>query len=109
MNMDTYQGIVSALMDVQRERCRQVSQEGWSTGHDDMHRDGELAQAAASYALPARFREHLNDNATDSDPPTLWPWNPRWWKPTNRRRELVKAAALLIAEIERLDRLEKVK
>jgi len=33
-----------------------------------------------------------------------WPWNMVWWKPKNYRRDLVKAAALLVAEIERLDR-----
>jgi hypothetical protein len=27
-----------------------------------------------------------------------------WWKPKDRRRDLVRAAALIIAEIERLDR-----
>lgn len=35
-----------------------------------------------------------------------WPWNGRWWKPTNRRRDLIKAGALIVAEIERLDRAE---
>lgn len=35
-----------------------------------------------------------------------WPrsWSRAWWKPKNPRRDLVRAAALLIAEIERLDR-----
>lgn len=36
----------------------------------------------------------------------LWPWDREWWKPKDRRRNLVRAAALLIAEIERLDRAE---
>lgn len=35
-----------------------------------------------------------------------WPWDERWWKPEGGRRDLVKAGALIIAEIERLDRLE---
>lgn len=33
-----------------------------------------------------------------------WPFPPRSWKPKDRRRDLVRAAALLVAEIERLDR-----
>lgn len=39
---------------------------------------------------------------------SLWPhsWASCWFKPTNRRRDLVKAAALLIAEIDRLDRAD---
>lgn len=38
--------------------------------------------------------------------PDAWPttWAEDWWKPKNPRRDLVRAAALLIAEIERLDR-----
>ncbi|MEB3421767.1 hypothetical protein VK682_24660 [Salipiger manganoxidans] len=34
----------------------------------------------------------------------LWPWDRKWWKPTTPRRDLVKAGALIVAEIERLDR-----
>jgi hypothetical protein len=37
-------------------------------------------------------------------PPQQWPWLSKWWKPKDRRRDLVRAAALVIAEIERLDR-----
>ena len=33
-----------------------------------------------------------------------WPWDSGWWKPKNRRHDLVRAAALVVAEIERLDR-----
>ena len=40
-------------------------------------------------------------------PPPSWPWVRRWWKPTDRRRDLVKAGALILAEIERLDRIER--
>lgn len=39
----------------------------------------------------------------------VWPWDESWWKPTNRRRDLVKAGALILAEIERLDRAEAPK
>jgi hypothetical protein len=34
----------------------------------------------------------------------LWPWSVQWWKPKDRRRDLVRAGALIVAEIERLDR-----
>jgi len=34
----------------------------------------------------------------------LWPWSPMWWRPTTQRRDLVKAGALIMAEIERIDR-----
>ena len=96
-------GQTAAARDVLAERRRQVEVEGWTHEHDDQHVKGEMAGAAACYAL---YRSHV-------DPVELmgegvlemsWPWDPEWWKPTTRRRDLVKAAALLLAEIERLDR-----
>jgi len=30
-------------------------------------------------------------------------WAREWWKPKDRRRDLIRAAALIVAEIERLD------
>ncbi|WP_337264370.1 MULTISPECIES: hypothetical protein [unclassified Serratia (in: enterobacteria)] len=96
-----------ALADVMAERQRQISAEGWTPEHDDEHEDGELAIAAASYALQAGacpFGPLYNE----SDWPDFWPWDVRWWKPTNPRRDLVKAGALILAEIERLDRAAKV-
>lgn len=89
-----------ALIDVMNERDRQHNEEGWSPDHDDTHTDGELARAAACYASPILPGPH--------DLPIGWPteWDAGWWKPTTRRRDLVKAAALILAEIERLDRME---
>ncbi|AFQ48272.1 hypothetical protein [Burkholderia cepacia] len=39
--------------------------------------------------------------------PAWWPktWEPSWSKPTTPRRNLVKAGALILAELERLDRV----
>lgn len=77
------------------ERFRQEMNEHFSAAHDDTHRDNELALAAATYALPVCERR------TD-----LWPWDEEYFKPTpdNRIRELVKAGALICAEIDRLKR-----
>lgn len=91
-----------AMLDVVDERFRQRYEEGWTPDHDEGHADGELAQAAAWYALPIPIRTALDTNDID-----LWPFDWEWFKPTDRRRDLVKAGALIIAEIERLDRLEK--
>lgn len=81
------------------ERKRQVSQEGWSRSHDDKHYGGDLARAALCYAAPVG---HPAREGTFM--PKWWPWEARWWKPTpdNRIRELVKAGALIAAEIDRL-------
>jgi hypothetical protein len=88
-----------ALEDVVRERFRQISAEGWTPEHDDEHTGGELATAAACYAAP-----HF-PGGMEGRPPFRWPYDAEWWKPKSRRRDLVRAAALIVAEIERLDRM----
>ena len=91
-----------ATKDVLAERQRQTEVEGWTIEHDDQHSDGSLAQAAACCALNA---QGIPIRCGDS---TIWPWAAKWWKPRDRRRDLVCAAALLIAEIERMDRAPNV-
>lgn len=87
-----------AILDVIAERQRQKSVEGWTSEHDDEHSDGEMALAASSYALYA----HKKPIAPAI--PYNWPWEPKWFKQQGARRDLVKAGALILAEIERIDR-----
>lgn len=95
-----------AAQDVLHERMRQIGDEGWTPEHDDAHhRHGELAGAAACYALaacdpPAKDVMAAVTAATI----TVWPWDTAWFKPGDKRTALVKAGALILAEIERLDR-----
>ncbi|ELX3517520.1 ead/Ea22-like family protein [Escherichia coli] len=87
-----------AILDVIAERQRQQSVEGWMPEHDDEHCNGELAMAAVCY---------INETGTvnrNGGKPWGWPWDASWWKPNARRRNLVKAGALILAEIERIDR-----
>ncbi len=98
---------MSAIDDIAAERRRQIEIEGWTPEHDDDHADGALARAAACYAVgdrQERFQTRLGQPVMVR---TLWPWQIEWWKPTDRRRDLVKAGALIVAEIERLDRAPK--
>jgi len=87
-----------ATDDVFKERARQQGSLGWTPNHDDEHAAGELADAAACYALSASGTplEIYRD---------FWPFE-GGFKPKGARNDLVRAAALLIAEIERLDRAE---
>lgn len=105
-----------AVHDVTVERLRQVDAEGWTPEHDDEHREGEMAFAAAGYAVAAsdhtqavvhEFDAHGEPTlADDVDRPSHAPWPHGWdFKPAPARRLLVKAGALILAEIERLDRL----
>ncbi|RWF44250.1 MAG: hypothetical protein EOS65_02420 [Mesorhizobium sp.] len=98
--------VAKALDDIAAERQRQISAEGWTVEHDDEHDQGEMALAAACYAYEATRTEHQR-SLDDGFAPPMWPWAERWWKPTTRRRDLVKAGALIVAEIERLDRATK--
>lgn len=85
---------MTAIQLISTERERQINVEGWRPAHDLTHSNGELARAAAYYAMPARYRRMLR---------RLWPSH---WRctttPKDRVRELVKAGALIAAEIERL-------
>lgn len=108
-----------AARDVLAERQRQVSVEGWTPEHDDEHGADDLALAAACYALPDADRnvfprkDARDVGRFDGEPiwvyddvlcPHLWPWHGSSWKPKTRRDDLVRAGALILAEIERLDR-----
>ena len=81
---------------IENERIRQIHREGWTEEHDDKHVNNELALAAACYAVPDVFSQGYW-------PPT---WDLSWYKPTTRIRDLVKAGALIAAEIDRLQRIE---
>lgn len=91
-----------AWLDVQAERRRQVEAEGWTPEHDDAHSHGEMARAAACYALAGSSAP--NDGTAALLVSLAWPWDEQWWKPSTARRDMVKACALGLAEIERLDR-----
>lgn len=97
----------SAILDVLAERQRQIQAEGWSLTHDDEHDAGDMAAAGASYALNAADVLHpFSQGDGGGDMPDCWPWASVWWKPSSPRRDLVKACALILAEIERIDRAE---
>lgn len=106
--------------EIVEERVRQRTKEGWTLAHDDEHIDGSLASAAACYARedpPMRKQIESEDQSGGRGDcpvwrdveywvPRWWPhsWHPRWWKPKDHRRNLIRAGALIVAEIERLDR-----
>lgn len=81
---------------IARERYRQIDQEKYNTRHDDQLTNGQLARAAAAYALSS---------------PACWPFHILHFKPSpgNRIKDLVKAGALIAAEIDRLLRIDRTK
>ena len=95
------------------ERNRQISVEGWDGENDDQHKEGQLAYAGAAYALlhalrttyPPEGWEKLN---VEKQATQEWPWEHESWKPSDDPiRNLVKAGALIAAEIDRLNRLSR--
>lgn len=101
-----------AAADVLAERQRQITAEGWTLAHDDWQNQyGDLAIAASCYARHAYGRGWVYpekpERYQNEEAPNDWPWDDTWWKPDSPRRDLIKAAALLLAELERLDRLSQ--
>ena len=104
----------SGIERIAAERQRQVDEEGWTAEHDARHAQGQLAEAAACYAIPDGSRDMVRCSSRSfGDPPDRgdahwvqprrWPWEGEWWKPSGDRiRDLEKAGALIAAEIDRL-------
>ncbi|WOU19169.1 hypothetical protein R5031_27805 [Pseudomonas aeruginosa] len=86
--------VPQAWLDVQAERRRQITAEGWTPEHDDLYCAAELPRAAAAYIL----------NGANDEAPAIWPFSAKWWKPRDARANYMRAGALILAEIERLDR-----
>lgn len=85
------------------ERQRQITQERWTPDHDDQHADGALVVAARTYieaALNLNEVHGVEYETPSYDWPTGWAWKPS----DNPVRNLVKAGALIAAEIDRLQR-----
>lgn len=86
----------SGVVHLAAERARQQSQEGYTEAHDDAHRQCEMALAAVAYALHA---------AGPWETAQYWPFDASEWKPSDQLHDLVRAGALIAAEIDRLQRM----
>lgn len=96
---------------IAEERIRQIRGEGYDPQHDDAHDRGELISAAMCYASVPLLRLVYKPFEAESEitevMATKWPWDEIYWKPDNdAQRNLVKAGALIAAEIDRLERLK---
>jgi hypothetical protein len=108
--------ISNVVQEIINERTRQATEEKFTPSFDDdVNDDRELAAAAATYAFGANYNDYSRGFALNQDHSgrtsrvyEMWPssWDFAQYKPTTARRDLVKSAALCIAEIERLDRAE---
>ena len=92
-----------AERDVLNELARQQSEEGYTEEGDDQYNAMELSYAAGCYVRSAQLCGLQDVSAV----PISWPWPAHTYKPKSVREDLVRAAALLLAEINRFDRLGK--
>lgn len=81
------------------ERLAQVQRDGWTPAHDDMHRDHELLCAAQCYIIEVM-------DPGEAPHTGFWPENWMWNPSEDPIRNLVRAGALIAAEIDRIKRAE---
>ncbi len=97
-----------ALAEIIGERERQRTEERYSIAHDDQHDMGELAGAAASYAISAMAKVMAApSHELQKVAAAMWMLPAEVKQKHGVRRMLVIAGALILAEIERLDRREQ--
>jgi hypothetical protein len=86
---------LSGIEQIEEERKRQIETKGFVAEHDDQWAEGELTDAAAALLLG------------DEE---MWPWfdddEESTFKSEGNIEDLVRAGALIAAEIDRLQRLE---
>lgn len=84
------------LSEIAAERGRQIAK-GYDAAHDDQHTDGELATAAGLIAL-SDYDLIVDDGPADTLAAVVLD------RHDDERERLIIAAAMIVAEIERLDR-----
>jgi len=95
------------------ERQRQIDKEGFNAKHDadKFHQNGELAWAACYYAMPENLEITGQYYRLVILPQSLYPgnWLSKWMKrgDKDRKRQLVVAGALVAAEIDRQQAMDK--
>lgn len=91
----------SAMRLVNDERTKQL-QRGYDRDHDATHQRGEIALAAAALAMRS-----ASDSGFDQKAAIVWPWPEPMPKRNGKLQDAVKAAALAIAEVERILAVEQ--
>ncbi len=92
---------------IENERLRQQGELGYSQEDDLTYVDNELVFAAIAYLTPEEFREFPASTDVrvkfNKSVPNIFPWSEQHWKPSpdDREKELIKAGALIAAELDR--------
>lgn len=86
---------MTVLDEIAAERRRLIEKD-FDQAHDDEHSYQEPSAAAAGYASAAAEVVY--------GPPPGWPWEREAFQPEGPRANMLKALALCVAAIERMDR-----
>lgn len=107
-------GFTAGFWQTLYERARQITEvedggEGFTVERDAaMYGPGTLARAAQCYAGTARLQMLGKSLEMAMVEPIEWPWDSEWWKPSGDPiRNLQKAAALMVAELDRALAIKK--
>lgn len=97
---------------IKEERLKQITK-GYDAGHDGEHQNGEISQAAGCYLSVASAQ--IRGASAEEFPVEvflygegefLWPFEPESFRPEEFAiQNLVKAGAMIVAEIDRLQRM----
>ncbi len=91
-------------LDVLAERARHASEEGFTDSYDDKYDNFEMISATIALLNDARMRGQGIDGYKSAPPD--WQLGEEKWKPkASIRDQLVVGASIIIAEIDRIDRL----
>lgn len=92
---------------ITKERERQITEEGWSKEHDMNYSNGELLKAALCY-INENLDAYVPYNGFKPKVPRDWPWDAKYWKPADMVKNLKRAGALIVAEIDRLNGINEL-
>lgn len=98
-----------ALSRLLRERIEQVERHGYTRSHDADHQEGEIGLGALAY-LCAGLAVELGDGFDEAaarqaacldSAANVWPWPRELFRPHDYETCLVKAGAMILAELDR--------
>lgn len=78
---------------IEQERKRQIEVEGYDVKHDFSEPLNSIVAAAVSYAM-------CDIDMKEAE--AWWQWDFKYWKPKDRRRNLVRAGALIAAALDKM-------
>lgn len=95
-------GTLRVLLDVANEREHQIIDNGWTPEKDDAYFNGQLTAGGIACALLAGVPDMGKDQVDLAQ--AMWPFPPDKLKDKGRRQNLIRGIAMLVAEVEKIDR-----